>query len=106
MSREESDSGINWDDVEDLAGGGGGSAAPADIPDDVQDKLLSDYERELITEKVKKGENGSKKKKEEETLEQEMTKTKKEAKKKEEDKSRSSPGSSEKGKSHIFWSSF
>ena len=49
--REESDSGINWDDVEDLTSGG----SSGDIPADLQNKLLSDYERELITQKVKKG---------------------------------------------------
>ena len=55
VARSDSDAGINWDDVEDLAGGPN-SPRGEDIPAEVQDKLLSDYERELITEKVKKGE--------------------------------------------------
>merc|ERR1712203_1274936 len=47
---------INWDDVADLAGNSNSdSKNPGkDIPDDVQDKLLSEYERELIEAKVKK----------------------------------------------------
>ena len=40
---------MNWDDVADLADGD-----KDDIPAEVQDKLLSDYERELIAEKMKK----------------------------------------------------
>ena len=55
--RQDSDAGINWDDVEDLAGDSKGKSKGEedDIPTEVQDKLLSDYERELITEKMKKG---------------------------------------------------
>ena len=46
---------INWDDVADLAGNSNsGTNAAKDIPDDVQDKLLSEYEKELIEAKVKK----------------------------------------------------
>ena len=47
---------INWDDVADLAGNSNSdSKNPGkDIPDDVQDKLLSEYEKELIEAKVKK----------------------------------------------------
>ena len=46
---------INWDDVADLAGDSNpGTNAAKDIPDDVQDKLLSEYEKELIEAKVKK----------------------------------------------------
>ena len=47
---------INWDDVADLAGtSNSDSKNPGkDIPDDVQDKLLSEYEKELIEAKVKK----------------------------------------------------
>jgi len=47
---------INWDDVADLAGNSNSdSTKPGkDIPDDVQDKLLSEYEKELIEAKVKK----------------------------------------------------
>lgn len=47
---------INWDDVADLAGNSnsGTNLAAKDIPDDVQDKLLSEYEKELIEAKVVK----------------------------------------------------
>jgi len=46
---------INWDDVADLAGNSNsGTNAVKDIPDDVQDKLISEYEKELIDAKVKK----------------------------------------------------
>merc|ERR1711976_160266 len=46
---------INWDDVADLAGNSNsGTNTAKDIPDDVQDKLLSEYEKELIEAKVKK----------------------------------------------------
>merc|ERR1712025_359249 len=46
---------INWDDVADLAGNTNPGTNPAkDIPDDVQDRLLSEYEKELIEAKVKK----------------------------------------------------
>ena len=54
--RVDSDSAMNWDDVADLAGGDGSKKEDDDIPAEVQDKLLSDYERELIAEKLKKGE--------------------------------------------------
>ena len=61
--RQDSDAGINWDDVEDLAGDSKGKnkGEEDDIPTEVQDKLLSDYERELITEKMKKGGKKNKK---------------------------------------------
>ena len=64
QTRLDSDSDINWDDIGDIAeaGAGGGdkkkttkvNAASDDIPPEVQEKLLNDYERELITEKLKK----------------------------------------------------
>ena len=44
----DSDSAMNWDDVADLAGN-----EDKDIPAEVQDKLLSDYERELSKGKSK-----------------------------------------------------
>ncbi len=59
-SRIDSDPGMNWDDVGDLAGNGK-EGGEEEIPAEVQDKLLSDYERELITEKMKKGEKQGKK---------------------------------------------
>jgi len=47
---------INWDDVADLAekSTSDKNATAKDIPTDVQDKLLSEYERELIEAKSKK----------------------------------------------------
>ena len=50
---------INWDDVADLAETSGATAK--DIPDEVQDKLLNEYEKELIEAKVKKVETNLKK---------------------------------------------
>jgi len=47
------------------------TAGQQEIPEDIQDKLLSDYERELISKKLKKNTSkGS------ETLEEEMSKVK------------------------------
>lgn len=59
----DSDSDINWDDVEDLAEEGGNNkkkkeGAEPDIPEAVQNKLLSDYEEEL-KEKKRKGSAGN-----------------------------------------------
>ena len=48
---------INWDDVADLAEkstSDKNATTAKDIPTDVQDKLLSEYERELIEAKSKK----------------------------------------------------
>ncbi len=56
---QEDNAEINWDDVADLASEN--TKPGKEIPDEVQDKLLKDYERELIEEKVKKAEKGMKK---------------------------------------------
>jgi len=59
----EDGAGINWDDLD-----SGNEDQREDIPESVQDKLLSDYERELIAQKLKKGGQGN--------LEEEMSKVK------------------------------
>lgn len=58
----QADEEINWDDVADLASSKDESPETASaIPDDVQDKLLKDYEKELIEAKVKKASDHLKK---------------------------------------------
>ena len=54
QTRLDSDSEINWADVGDI-GEGSEKAIEDDIPKEVQDKLLNDYERELIKQKLDKG---------------------------------------------------
>ena len=97
QARLDSDSEINWEDVADLTSAGTGSANPdVEIPPEVQDKLLSDYERELITEKLKKGEQKS--------LNEEIKSLNLDKKKPSTgNSSRNSPGSSqEKGNEKLF----